>query len=149
MPPCGLHAYLDRSSAFAFDCHMHHSFDDAPLPLPYLWTTLAYALGAQWIHWFWSHIAGRSTGQELFLLMLFSIMGWPIAVILASKLLVVVFKQTPGIVRVVIAMGLIALGLVLFGIPTPWNLVFTSGITIAAFVHSQREEQDAADLEQL
>ncbi|EJE48903.1 hypothetical protein PMI14_06666 [Acidovorax sp. CF316] len=125
------------------------STDDHPAPLPCLWATLAYVVGAQWVHWGWSRIASKSTGQEVFLLMLFSILAWPIAVVIASSILVAVFKRTPGAVRAAITLGLIALGLAVFGVPTLWNTAFTAGIGITAFIHFQREEQDDADLEKL
>lgn len=122
---------------------------DRSAPLPYLWTTLAYVVGTQWVNWGWSRLAGKASGQELVVLLLYSIFLWPIAVAIASLILIAVFKHTPGVVRAAITLGLLALGLAVFGVPTMWNLLFTGFIAIAVFVHAQREDQDNADLEKL
>jgi hypothetical protein len=122
---------------------------DRSAPLSYLWTTLAYVVGPQWVHWGWSRIASKATGQETFILMLLSSLGWPIAVVIAGSILVVVFKHTPGAARAAITLGLVGLGLAVFGVPTPWNLAFTIGVGAIAFVQTRREEQDANDLEEL
>lgn len=122
---------------------------DRSAHLPYLWTTLAYVVGTQWVNWGWSRIAGKSSGQEVFILLLYSIFLWPLAVGIAGLLLVTVFKIVPSPVRAAITLGLVALGLAVFGVPTVWNLLFTGLIGVSVFIHFQREDQDNADLEKL
>lgn len=129
----------------------HHEIeDDDTLPaLPWLWATMACAVGTLWVNWGWGRIAGKATGQELFVLMLVSLAAYPLALGLAIVLLIAVLKYSPGALRAAIILGLVALGLALFGAPTLWNLGFTAGIALYAWVHFQRAEQDDADLEKL
>ncbi len=131
--------------------HFHEAQDDDthPAALPWLWAAMACTVGTLWVNWGWGSIAGKATGQELFVLVLVSLVAYPLALGLVCTLLIAALQRSPGALRAATLLGLVALGLALFGVPSRWNMGLAAAVALYACIHFQRAEQDDADLEKL
>lgn len=116
-----------------------------------LWATIAIAVGTLWANWVWGSWFARAKDVEIALLAMASLIGWPVSV--ALFLLATGFAMKLGLGHPLVRMGVvlvaIGVGLVVYGVPSAWNLAVCAVVTTAMGLQARRAAQDDADLEDL
>jgi hypothetical protein len=119
--------------------------------LPPLWSTIALAVATLVTNWIWAAWFGETDGTGLMALALASIFFWPVTLALISLALGYTLHlcEDHAFLRVVIVLGVLAVGTAVYGVPGPWNLLICATVAIAAGLQARRTAQDDADLEDL
>lgn len=116
-----------------------------------VWTAIVWAITTLWVNWIWESWFTRAKDVEIALLAMASLLGYPVMLAILAGILGYTIErlQDHFLVCAALALGVLGVGLAVYGIPRPWSLVVCMVIAATMGLKARRVAQDEADLEDL